>query len=187
MNAIASITNGTKFTDPKQAESISSSEKDVEYVRVIYEHEARRSVGLSSSNSGSKLNELSVQINEILKLVDDDLNESVSCSMPSQPHTPYLNQSNDKIIWIKVFNSEGITGFIPSNCVQPLLLDSNQTKDFVFIRHPSSIGTFANQIWYFGNISRNETNKLLNKYAADGDFLVRDSEREVNFSYYFIV
>ncbi|RNA28422.1 cytoplasmic NCK1 isoform X1, partial [Brachionus plicatilis] len=136
-----------------KCESISSSEKDIEYLRVIYPFKA--SANIKATNSYS--NELSVQVNEIVKLVEDDAE----------------GLDYDKS-WLKVFNSEGATGMIPSKCVEPLL--EHQLQDFVFIRRPSSTGVLAYNNWYFGNITRFETVLLLNKYASNGDYLVRDSD-----------
>lgn len=63
---------------------------------------------------------------------------------------------------------------IPSKCVEPIL--DNQLQDFVFIRRPTTLGLLAYNPWYFGNITRFETILLLNKYATNGDYLVRDSD-----------
>jgi NCK adaptor protein len=38
---------------------------------------------------------------------------------------------------------------------------------------------FAGRDWYFGNITRAECEDLLNKFADDGDFLIRESETNV--------
>jgi hypothetical protein len=48
------------------------------------------------------------------------------------------------------------------------------------MRKPVENCLFPNSIWYFGNISRQETNLLLNKYGKNGDYLVRDCERDVS-------
>ena len=136
------------ISNPK-CESISSNEKEIEYLRVVIPHNA--------SHFSHVSNEISVENNEIVKLIEDD-NDCLDC---------------DKS-WIKVFNSQGITGMIPSSCVEPIL--DNLLNNFVFIRHPASVGLFAKNIWYFGNITRFETILLFNKYANFGDFLVRDSD-----------
>lgn len=36
------------------------------------------------------------------------------------------------------------------------------------------------EIWYFGLIPRNQCDSLLNEFAEDGDFLVRESETSVS-------
>ncbi len=142
------------LNNTKCCESISSNEKEVEYVRVIYPHRARKSCEYANPII---LNELTIEVGEILKLIEDD-NECLDY---------------DKS-WLKVFNSQGITGLIPSNCVHPIL--DNQLTEFVFIRRPTAQGIFGNSLWYFGNITRFETIVLLNKFAVNGDFLVRDSD-----------
>jgi hypothetical protein len=134
----------------KQCESISSTDRDVEYVRVVSTYKSR------------KTHELNVKQNEILKVIDDDLDEKL-----------FMNNNNEKL-WIKVFNSEAETGYIPSTCVEPIL--DNDLENFVFIRRPAKSGKFANQNWYYGKISRFDSIILLNKYANNGDFLIRDSD-----------
>ena len=138
-----------------KCESISSNEKELEYLRVIYPHQAR-----NLNHDGSiktSLNELTVYYNEIVRLVEDD----------------HECLDSDKSL-IKVFNSQGVTGMIPSNCVEPIL--DSQLSNFVFVRRPTCVGLFANRNWYFGNITRFETILLLNKYGKNGDYLVRDSD-----------
>ena len=137
------------MSNPAKCESISSNEKEIEYVRVRYAHTA--------GTSNEQFNELSVSVNEILRVVEDD-NESME---------------NEKS-WLKVFNSHGLIGLIPYKCVEPIL--DHQLNNFVFIRRPAQTGMFANKSWYFGNITRFDTIILFDKYAAMGDYLVRDSD-----------
>lgn len=130
-------------------------------MRVIYPHRARASCEYSNPII---LNELTIEVDEILKLIEED-NECLDY---------------DKS-WLKVFNSQGITGLIPSKCVQPIL--DNQMTEFVFIRRPTSQGIFGNSAWYFGNITRFETIILFNKFGVNGDYLVRDSDVREFFSF----
>ncbi len=102
------------FNNPAKCESISSNEKEIEYVRVRYAHQA------GSLSNSEQIGELSVETNEILRVVEDDSEFMV----------------NGKS-WLKVFNSHGVTGFIPYSCVEPIL--DNQMNNFVFIRLPSKV------------------------------------------------
>lgn len=136
----------------RKHESVSSTERDIEYVRVMYAFEA------------NEPDKLSIGVSDVLKLIDDEQQEQ---------------QDDDSRAWLKVMNSQGVVGHIPSKCVQPIILSDEQLKEFVFIRRPTCVGLFAGMPWYFGNVSRVESNALLNKFAVNGDFLVRDSEREV--------
>jgi hypothetical protein len=109
--------------------------------------------------------ELTITIDEMLRLVEDEI----------------VGGSNQDS-WIKVVNARGNMGLIPSNCVQPIVENIN------LMRKPVENGVFTNCLWYFGNISRQETNLLLNKYGKNGDFLVRDCERDVSLnSLYFVL
>ncbi|VDN26781.1 unnamed protein product [Gongylonema pulchrum] len=57
-------------------------------------------------------------------------------------------------------NSASNTGISPRNGSSP----------------PRLSGPYATQPWYYGRLSRDETDTLLNARGTDGDFLVRDSE-----------
>jgi hypothetical protein len=154
-------TENMNSSNPK-CESISSNEKDIEYYRVIYPHKpsSQSNTSINANNS-----ELSVERNEIVKLIEEIEHDEES-------------EGNFENLWIRVFNSEGMTGLIPANCVQPIIQDQ-QDGDFVFIRRPTTIGMFPNNPWYYGNISRFDTILLLNKYAQNGDYLVRDSDVKI--------
>lgn len=106
-----------------------------------------------------------------MRLVDDE-------------HHTNINDPSTGLLWLKVANSYGHNGLIPSNCVQPFIDTSNNTSNIIQLRNNSKNSSennlFSNQIWYFGSISRYEANLLLNKYGCVGDFLVRDCERDVS-------
>jgi hypothetical protein len=129
-----------------KGDSLSSNENDCEYVRVVYPYIAKTD------------NELTINPDEILRVVEDEINSSFDL----------INT------WTKVVNSRGNIGLIPSNCVHPIVDTVN------LMRKPVENCLFPNSIWYFGNISRQETNLLLNKYGKNGDYLVRDCERDVS-------
>jgi len=105
--------------------------------------------------------------------------------------------------WWRARNQEGAFGLIPRNYVQTLSTDSGcpqitpesqsssslsgQSQGAGSSRTPSGgirchynlSGPFADKVWYFGNITRQECEALLNQYAEDGDFLIRNSESNV--------
>ncbi|KAL3990152.1 SH3 domain family protein [Acanthocheilonema viteae] len=101
--------------------------------------------------------------------------------------------------WWKARNEKGCTGLVPTNYIE--VVDSNpdpNANHFVSstserrlkasssnngitptIRNGSSsrlTGPYANQPWYYGRLTRDETDALLNARGVDGDYLVRDSE-----------
>lgn len=41
--------------------------------------------------------------------------------------------------------------------------------------------------WYYGSITRNVCDNLLNQFGHDGDFLIRDSETNVSTILYFLI
>ena len=144
--------NTSETENTSKGDSLSSNENDCEYVRVIYAYIAKSD------------NELTINPDEILRVVEDEIN----CSMNGN------NNFDSTNTWTKVVNSRGHIGLIPSNCVQPIVDNIN------LMRKPVENCLFPNSVWYFGNISRQETNLLLNKYGKIGDFLVRDCERDVS-------
>lgn len=44
----------------------------------------------------------------------------------------------------------------------------------------------AGKSWYYGAITRNQCDTVLNSHGHDGDYLIRDSETNVSFPYRFI-
>ena len=101
----AEITSNHDSNNPTKCESISSIDRDTEYVRVRHAFQAKKN---------NLNNELSVSVNEVLKLIEDD-NELLD---------------SDKS-WLKVFNSRGLIGIIPSSCVEPTL--DQQINSFKFV------------------------------------------------------
>ena len=105
--------------------------------------------------------------------------------------------------WWKVKNRCGLTGLVPRNYVQSLSMDSGfqqptpesqsnnslsgQSQSISNSRSPSGgirhryklSGPYANKDWFYGNITRQECEELLDQYGSDGDFLIRESETNV--------
>lgn len=71
--------------------------------------------------------------------------------------------------WWLAINSTGQSGLVPKNYVQ-LEQGSNAQNGAV---------ADTQQPWYYGQITRNECDALLNQFGVDGDFLVRVSETNV--------
>ena len=83
--------------------------------------------------------------------------------------------------WWKARNASGQTGLVPTNYIKVMDGTSSQT---VASSDPSGLtGPYANKEWYFGLISRQQSEQLLNQRGREGDFLVRDSESNVSFSF----
>lgn len=106
--------------------------------------------------------------------------------------------------WWKARNAKGEIGLIPRNYVQTLSTDSgypqttpeSQSNSSLSgnshvacsSRTPSGIvrsnwqntsGLYAGKVWYFGNITRADCEQMLNSFAEDGEFIIRDSETNV--------
>ena len=52
----------------------------------------------------------------------------------------------------------------------------NNNKEVNPFERPHLVG----KLWYYGNISRNQCDNILNQHGHDGDFLIRDSETNVS-------
>lgn len=136
--------------EPTGASSNNNNEKEIEYVRVLYPCKGASIHMYEQNHIEESEFELSVERNEILRVLDEFANDER----------------------IRVLNSCGLVGLVSSRCVEPLILD----QEFVFLRRPALIGSLAPSPWYFGSLSRHEAIALMNQYGARGDYLVRDSE-----------
>lgn len=56
---------------------------------------------------------------------------------------------------------------------------SNNNLEPKFLRSRAQYGRFGDRAWYYGKVSRDESDKVLSNYGVDGDYLIRDSESNV--------
>ena len=108
--------------------------------------------------------------------------------------------------WWKARNSRGETGLVPRNYVQIVEEGSDmdatsatnssctpQSQSTSSLSNTSSLGLsgvggrkqfvsgpLSDKDWYYGKITRLQCEEMLTKYAADGDFIIRDSESTVS-------
>lgn len=96
--------------------------------------------------------------------------------------------------WYKARNSQGQVGLVPRNYLQELsdymdrpyqernkqeLMDSSMVSSQVSQASMMDKPHLVDKPWYYGTISRNVCDNLLNQFGHDGDFLIRDSETNV--------
>lgn len=88
----------------------------------------------------------------------------------------------------KARNAQGQVGLVPRNYLQELseyltqpYQDRRQERvedrpSENLMDRPHLVG----KPWYYGSITRNQCDSLLNQHGHDGDFLIRDSETNVS-------
>lgn len=103
----------------------------------------------------------------------------------------------------KARNAQGQIGLVPRNYLQELseyltqpyqdrrqerIETSMERSQVDLADRPHLIG----KPWYYGSITRNQCDNILNQHGHDGDFLIRDSETNVSIinqrvsSYFFL-
>lgn len=89
----------------------------------------------------------------------------------------------------KARNAQGQIGLVPRNYLQELSeyltqpYQERRERMEPAERQPDGMPDrphLMGKPWYFGNITRNQCDNLLNNHGHDGDFLIRDSETNVS-------
>lgn len=101
--------------------------------------------------------------------------------------------------WYKARNAQGQIGLVPRNYLQEL---SEYLTQPYQDRRPERIETsmersqvldladrphLIGKPWYYGSITRNQCDNILNQHGHDGDFLIRDSETNVSKIYRLVM
>lgn len=110
--------------------------------------------------------------------------------------------SNDPDWW-RARNQHGETGLVPRNYVR-VIDDFDDNMETIGAQkelsklalnavtaspklHSKNMTAYDNEVankpWYHGSISRGQCDQMLNDYAEDGDFLIRDSETNVRIDF----
>ncbi|CAD5235608.1 unnamed protein product [Bursaphelenchus xylophilus] len=90
--------------------------------------------------------------------------------------------------WYRARNSRGDVGLVPTNYIE--IVERNPKHSAFQTAYPASTpstsarpsylsslsGPYASQPWYYGTLSRDQSDMELNARGVEGDFLVRDSE-----------
>jgi NCK adaptor protein 2 len=108
--------------------------------------------------------------------------------------------------WFKARNQKGQIGLVPRNYLQELQeylntpyrggpdsldrrpeMPSSGTSTMQSVSHgangngqPMTPPVLSGKSWYYGAITRNQCDTVLNSHGHDGDFLIRDSETNVS-------
>ena len=91
--------------------------------------------------------------------------------------------------WWRCRTGRGLVGLVPKNYVvvlsdgAPKPLPSSPGHSSPLKRPvlgPVRVGKFAGRDWYYGGITRNQAESVLNERTDVGDFLIRDSESSVS-------
>lgn len=106
-----------------------------------------------------------------------------------------VDQPPDDPDWWEARKSDGSTGLVPRNYVEVV-----HDAEPVFGKTGASSGKvpgssapggaapvrvsapFAREAWFYGKVARRDAESLLNRYAKNGEFIVRESETKVRFT-----
>ena len=115
--------------------------------------------------------ELNFKKDEILDIIDKPDDDPEWWLARKQDGTSGLVPRN----YIVIVDSEGEA---PTSSSDPTIAQGSQQPVKVILPEHRKL-PFSNEKWFWGKITRGHAEKMLNKNAADGDFLVRVSETQV--------
>lgn len=109
-----------------------------------------------------------------------------------------IDQPPDDPDWWEARKIDGTTGLVPRNYVEvvhdaepvfgkpgaSLAAAARPTPAGVVARTPAP---FAREAWFYGKVARRDAESMLNKYARNGEFIVRESETKVCIYYVLIM
>ncbi len=105
-----------------------------------------------------------------------------------------IDQPQDDPDWWEARKSDGATGLVPRNYVEIVhdaepVVGGERTPPTshraaqpgpMFQQSSRPPPPFAHEIWYHGRVARKQAEEVLNSYAENGQFIVRESETKVN-------
>lgn len=103
-----------------------------------------------------------------------------------------IDQPPDDPDWWEARKVDGSTGLVPRNYVEVI-----HDAEPVFGKPPGNVASrpigpgsmgamvtrspapFAREVWFYGKVARREAETMLNRFAKNGEFIVRESETKV--------
>uniref|UniRef100_A0A8C4QZ88 NCK adaptor protein 1a n=1 Tax=Eptatretus burgeri TaxID=7764 RepID=A0A8C4QZ88_EPTBU len=129
---------------------------------------------VSAGTSGSSGSTLCAVLHRVQALYHFTCSSEEELSFSKGEIMEVLEKPENDPEWWRCRKTDGRLGFVPRNYVQ--VLGSGRASPTPQPISPVSSGKFAGQPWYYGAITRQQAEAVLNERGSDGDFLVRDSE-----------
>lgn len=102
-----------------------------------------------------------------------------------------IDQPPDDPDWWEARKAEGTSGLVPRNYVE-VVHDAEPVFGRVGVNKPlggapmAAVATsrspapFAREVWFYGRVGRRDAEGMLNRFAKNGEFIVRESETKVS-------
>lgn len=152
---------------------------------------------ISSCKTNGNANKNYTVLDVVITLYPFQSQNEEELSFPKNERLEIIERPENDPDWWKARNEQGEIGLVPKNYVKITTDSANLnslSNDFHRMEidrmntsnnnNNNNLNGISNQIWYYGSISRGDCDNMLNESGSDGDFLIRDSETNVNIQIY---
>ena len=143
------------------------------------------------ANNGSSSPTTHCVLDQVIALYSFQSQNEEELSFQKSERLEIIERPANDPDWWKARNQSGQVGLVPKNYVQVIseLAPQHEVRSTLGLSSPSIVqknrlpivsNDIPERVWYFGNISRGQCDQMLNEFAEDGDFVIRDSETNVS-------